>query len=149
MNIRRYYVPNAIIFITQVVDRRIPIFTCSAYIDLLIANLRETEKHHPYDLVGHVFRPEHFHIMLHPTGDSNFSKVMQSVKPNVTKDYKALNGVSGKMKFWQKGFWDHVIRDEVDFERHLDYIHYNPVRYESAAKSLVHVGLNGSGIMSC
>lgn len=33
------------------------------------------------------------------------------------------------MKFWQKGFWDHVIRDEADFQRHLDYIHYNPVKH--------------------
>ena len=54
MNIRRYYVPNAIVFITQVVDRRIPIFTRSAYIDLLIANLRKTEKHHPYDFERHL-----------------------------------------------------------------------------------------------
>jgi putative transposase len=33
------------------------------------------------------------------------------------------------MQFWQKRFWDHVIRDEVDFQRHLDYIHYNPVKH--------------------
>ncbi len=33
------------------------------------------------------------------------------------------------MKFWQKRFWDHVIRDDRDFENHLHYIHYNPVKH--------------------
>lgn len=26
-------------------------------------------------------------------------------------------------------FWEHLIRDERDFNRHLDYIHYNPVKH--------------------
>jgi putative transposase len=38
------------------------------------------------------------------------------------------------MKFWQKRFWDHVIRDEDDFQQHLDYVHYNPVRHKLAVK---------------
>ena len=33
------------------------------------------------------------------------------------------------MKFWQKRFWDHVIRDDRDFENHLHYIHSNPVKH--------------------
>lgn len=33
------------------------------------------------------------------------------------------------MKLWQKRFWDHVIRDDRDFENHLHYIHYNPVKH--------------------
>ena len=30
---------------------------------------------------------------------------------------------------WQRRFWEHTIRDELDFEKHLDYIHYNPVKH--------------------
>ena len=30
---------------------------------------------------------------------------------------------------WQRRFWEHVIRDERDYERHVDYIHYNPVKH--------------------
>lgn len=30
---------------------------------------------------------------------------------------------------WQRRFWEHRIRDEVDFARHCDYIHYNPVKH--------------------
>jgi putative transposase len=30
---------------------------------------------------------------------------------------------------WQRRFWEHLIRDEEDLKRHLDYIHYNPVKH--------------------
>jgi len=32
-------------------------------------------------------------------------------------------------RLWQHRFWDHIIRDAEDYKRHLDYIHYNPVRH--------------------
>ncbi|MEM7133274.1 MAG: transposase [Chloroflexota bacterium] len=129
MNIRRYYIPNAIVFITQVVDRRMPIFNNESYMALLLQTLRDVKEIHPFNMVGYGFMPEHFHIMINPTGSSNFSKVMQSLKRNFTLNYKELIGITAPMKFWQKGFWDHVIRDDIDFERHLDYIHYNPVKH--------------------
>jgi putative transposase len=30
---------------------------------------------------------------------------------------------------WQRRFWEHTIRNEADYERHVDYIHYNPVKH--------------------
>lgn len=30
---------------------------------------------------------------------------------------------------WQRRFWEHQIRDETDFKRHMDYIHFNPVKH--------------------
>ncbi|WP_409998162.1 REP-associated tyrosine transposase [Bradyrhizobium sp. SZCCHNS3055] len=30
---------------------------------------------------------------------------------------------------WQRRYWEHTIRDDRDFERHVDYIHYNPVKH--------------------
>jgi len=35
----------------------------------------------------------------------------------------------GEQAIWQRRFWEHLIRDEKDFERHCDYIHYNPVKH--------------------
>ncbi len=32
-------------------------------------------------------------------------------------------------KIWQRRFWDHVIRDQNDLNKHIDYIHYNPVKH--------------------
>ena len=30
---------------------------------------------------------------------------------------------------WQRRFWEHAIRDDADFERHVDYIHFNPAKH--------------------
>lgn len=30
---------------------------------------------------------------------------------------------------WQRRYWEHAIRGDRDFERHVDYIHYNPVKH--------------------
>ncbi len=30
---------------------------------------------------------------------------------------------------WQRRFWEHRLRDEKDFNQHIDYIHYNPVKH--------------------
>jgi putative transposase len=70
-------------------------------------------------------------MIIQPTGESNFSDIMHSLKPNFTKAYKKLIGLSASqsMKFWQKRFWDHVIRDDRDFENHLHYMHINPVKH--------------------
>jgi len=35
----------------------------------------------------------------------------------------------GERGIWQRRFWEHAIREEVDYQRHVDYIHYNPVKH--------------------
>ena len=40
---------------------------------------------------------------------------------------KRLGLKSGRV--WQNRFWDHIVRDEKDWNSHVDYIHYNPVKH--------------------
>jgi putative transposase len=129
VNFRRYYVPGATVFITQVVRDRKPVFTSGRYMDLLRSTLRLVKDLHPFSMVGYVFLHDHLHLLITPTGDSNFSEIMHSLKPNFTKAYKQAQGIEGNVAFWQRRFWDHVIRDDEDLNRHLDYIHYNPVKH--------------------
>lgn len=46
----------------------------------------------------------------------------QAVAP-IARNYR------GEYSLWQKRFWEHTIRDERDFERCADYIHFNPVKH--------------------
>ncbi|WP_245269339.1 REP-associated tyrosine transposase [Bradyrhizobium japonicum] len=41
----------------------------------------------------------------------------------------------GERGIWQRRYWEHTIRDEVDFARHLDYVHINPVRHGLANRA--------------
>lgn len=131
MNFRRYYIPGSAVFITQVVEDRKAVFSESKMVLLLRQILQNVKEFHPFTMLGYVFLPDHFHAIIQPTGESNFSNIMHSLQPNFTKEYKRIIGLSSSesLKFWQKRFWDHVIRDECDFESHLHYIHYNPVKH--------------------
>jgi putative transposase len=131
MNFHRYYIPGAAVFITQVVQGRKPVFCNDQHMALLHETWLNVQEIHPFLMLGYVFLYEHFHLILQPTGESNFSDIMHSLKPAFTREYKKLLGLSTSqsVKFWQKRFWDHVIRDDRDFENHLHYIHFNPVKH--------------------
>ncbi|RMH37516.1 MAG: transposase [Gammaproteobacteria bacterium] len=129
MNFRRYYVPNSIVFITQVVAGREPVFADPEMVQLLREILNEAKRRYPFTTLGYVFLPEHFHLLIRPEAGVNHSQIMHSIKPNFTKAYRKQRSIPVGLRFWQPRYWDHVIRDAEDFERHLHYIHYNPVKH--------------------
>lgn len=84
--------------------------------------------------------PDHFHCLWTlPKEDSDNSTRIRLIKTYVTKNCGlqlniAANLTQSRKKrqegnLWQRRFWEHLIRDEADFERHCDYIHYNPVKH--------------------
>jgi hypothetical protein len=64
------------------------------------------------------------------------SEIMQSVKLRFTHRYKRIHGINDNISLWQRRFWDHLARDQEDVNRHLDYIHYNPVKHGYMSKPL-------------
>jgi len=129
MDIRRYYFPEQIVFITQIAEDRRKLFANPEMINLLRQIMHNVNEYHPFSMLGYAFLPDHFHILIRPTGQSNFSQIMHSIKRNFTKSYKEKNNISTRVNIWQKRFWDHVIRDEDDLENHLHYMHFNPVKH--------------------
>ena len=129
-NYHRYYIPNAIIFITCVTKDRYPYLKSTEDVGLLIDTIENANKINSFDLLAYVVLPDHFHWLMTVEGESgDFSRIMHSIKRNFTWNYKEMHKVNTSLKIWQRGFWDHVIRDETDLERHLDYIHWNPIKH--------------------
>lgn len=134
-NYRRYYIPESMIFITMVTNQRKP---------LLIENitiLRESIKNCRLDfqVYAGVILPDHIHIILHPANTKNYPKIVSSIKYSFSKniEYKKVNKTETEIKrkekgVWQRRYYDHIIRDEDDLYRHLDYIHYNPIKHNLA-----------------
>ena len=129
MKYLRYYVPHSIVFITQVVHDRQPLFGDPAAVALLRTLLHTAQEKYPFSMVGYVFLPDHLHMLIKPEPGVTHSEIMHSLKPNFTKVYKQARSIVGPEHFWQRRYWDHIVRDEDDFGRHLDYIHYNPVKH--------------------
>jgi putative transposase len=80
----------------------------------------------------------HALITLAP-GDDRYATRWRRIKEEFTRNYLAGGGREGERSqsrkrqreraIWQRRFWEHTIVDEEDFERHFDYIHYNPVKH--------------------
>jgi REP-associated tyrosine transposase len=77
-----------------------------------------------YQLHAFVVMPEHFHALITPT--ASLERAVQYIKGGFSHRAKAELG--SNMEVWQKGFSDHRIRDAADYEQHVNYIHFNPVR---------------------
>jgi len=70
-----------------------------------------------------VFLPNHLHLLIRQ-GTISFSDRVRSFK--IKSNFK----ISGRQtSIWQSRFWEHRICDEDDYNRHADYIHYNPVKH--------------------
>ena len=132
--IRRLYVADAIYFITAVARGRQPLFADDNHLAILRETMREVKKIHPFQMRAYVFIPDHFHLLLRVGNETDISRTLQSIQRNFTLNYKAATGIQGRVKVWQRGFWDHVIRDERDYLNHMHYIHFNPVKHGLVTK---------------
>ncbi|WP_412757971.1 REP-associated tyrosine transposase [Legionella bozemanae] len=106
------------------------------YIDELRAVFRHAKNHHPFAIDAIVILPDHLHmIMTLPENDGNFSLRWNLIKGIFSRQLPSQEFISPIQKnrrergIWQKRFWEHLIRDELDFEHHVNYIHYNPVKH--------------------
>jgi putative transposase len=52
--------------------------------------------------------------------------------------WRRYRGVYGPGRVWHNRFWDHVIRNQEDLNRHVDYIHYNPVRHGMVSRPFLY-----------
>ena len=135
---RRVYLKGGTFFFTVVTYERFPLFQRESSVNLLHTCLRQTMAIHPFTMEAWVILPEHLHaIWTLPENDSDFSVRWKNIKANFSRQYHgpvAGNTSQSMLKkgekgIWQRRFWEHTIRDEVDYERHCDYIHYNPVKH--------------------
>jgi putative transposase len=120
---RRAYVTGGAYFFTVVTHHRVPWLTQPDALRRLRAALRKVRERQPFGMDAIVVLPDHLHAIWRlPAGDSDFSTRWRLIKHHVA---------IGRAETWrwQPRFWEHVLRDEEDWRRHTDYIHYNPVKH--------------------
>jgi len=82
-----------------------------------------------------VILPDHLHaIFTLPSGDSDFSGRWRRIKGHfssalIDASTQLKRRPNGNLALWPRRFWEHTIRDEGDFARHVDYIHFNSVKH--------------------
>ena len=123
---RRIRIPGAIYFFTVVTADREPVLTRDATRVALRASVQAVRREHPFAVKAWVLLPDHLHCLWRlPEGDADYSIRWAKIKRHT----RHRLGVSPNEALWQPRYWDHWIRDEEDYARHVDYIHWNPVKH--------------------
>ena len=136
---RRNFVPGGTYFFTvNLRDRNKSYLT--QYVDDLRECFRSCKSKYPMTIDAVVILPEHLHCLWTlPSDDSNYANRWRYIKSSFTKKLIA-HGVNitkdkhGQYNLWQRRYWEHTIRDEKDFNRHVEYIHYNPIKHGYVTK---------------
>jgi putative transposase len=134
-NYRRNFVPGGTYFFTvNIAVRHLRLLT--RHIHLLRVAFRDTRARHPFTIDAIVVLPDHLHVVWRmPAGDSNFAVRWRLIKSTFSRALPRAEAVSrsrlkkGERGIWQRRYWEHTIRSEDDFARHVDYIHFNPVKH--------------------
>ncbi len=132
---RRNVVAGGTYFFTvNLADRRGSLLTDN--IDLLRTAFRATRLRHPFTIEAIAVLPDHLHaIWTLPEGDGDFATRWRLIKTMFSRGLPRAEAVSAsrlrkhERAIWQRRYWEHSIRDDDDFARHIDYIHFNPVKH--------------------
>jgi putative transposase len=95
----------------------------------------------PFAIDAIVILPDHLHsIWTLPPDDSDFSGRWKRIKAHFTHSLVAASAPvarhhNGEYALWQRRFWEHTIRNEINFERHVDYVHFNAVKHSLVSRT--------------
>jgi putative transposase len=125
---RRSRVPGASYFFTLALrHRRTDLLV--RHIDLLRKAFVSARAKSPFSIDAIVVLPEHLHaVWTLPEGDDDYPGRWRAIKALFTREWRKRVGAAFKSP-WQSRYWEHTIRDEKDFARHIDYVHFNPVKH--------------------
>ena len=90
-----------------------------------------------FQIDGLILLPDHLHCILKlPENDDNYPVRIANIKKFFSMGCKGNSAevtpsrwAKGEKPVWQRRYWEHRIRDQEDWKRHMDYIHYNPVKH--------------------
>lgn len=109
--------------------------TLVRYVSDLGKAFRAVRAMHPFRTDAVVVLPDHLHTLWTlPDGDTDYPLRWQAIKAMFThmlirRGVALARDARGEYALWQRRYWEHTIRDASDLQRHVDYIHINPVKH--------------------
>lgn len=129
---RRVFQENSMLFITMVTDNRQPLLINN--IDLLRQSFKNAKEFFDFDIYSICVLPDHIHMILIPENINNYPKIISAIKHYFSKNLNVNTNNKSKISkrekgVWQRRYWEHTIRSEEDLQKHIDYIHFNPIKH--------------------
>jgi putative transposase len=136
---RRHFVPGGTYFFTlALADRR-----SSALVDhiaTLRTAFRRARRERPFEIDAIVVLPDDLHAILTlPPNDADYPGRWRLIKTLYSNRVIAAGGAvkrhgNDELALWQRRFWEHTIRNDDDLARHVDYIHFNPIKHRLVSR---------------
>jgi putative transposase len=134
-NYRRAFVPGGCWFFTvNLLERRQTLLV--DHIAILREAVAATRRSYPFSIDSFVVLPDHLHaIWTLPPGDCDFSMRWRLIKSRFARALPKQERLSAvrvariERGIWQRRFWEHLIRDEADYARHVEYCYINPFKH--------------------
>lgn len=111
-------------------------------VDDLRNAVRVVHRRHPFEILAWVVLPDHLHaVWTLPPDDADFSTRWALIKAGFSRSVPSGESIrtsrqqKGERGIWQRRFWEHQIRDDRDLQRHVDYVHINPVKHGYANRA--------------
>jgi putative transposase len=139
-NYRRAFVPGGCWFFTvNLLERRQSLLVDR--IESLRDAVAKTRKSHPFTIDAFVVLPDHLHaVWTLPPSDADFPTRWRLIKMHFAKALpkqerlSAVRKARGERGIWQRRYWEHLIRDDADYARHIEYCYINPVKHGLAPR---------------
>ena len=134
--IRNYQAGASYFFTINISDRQSQLLT--TYIDELRLAYQKTQQKMPFTTDAIIILPDHIHtIWTLPENDNDYPTRIRLLKSYFSRQLpahvKRTNNQSRQGKsetgVWQRRYWEHTLQNEIDYNRHMDYIHYNAVKH--------------------
>ena len=135
MQYRRVNIKGASYFFTvNLVNRKSSLLVDE--IDALRQSIQTVKQRHPFKIDAMVVMPDHLHaIFTLPVDDNDYATRWMLIKAGFSRQIATGEHVNPSRTskrergIWQRRYWEHLIRDDNDYQAHINYIHYNPVKH--------------------
>jgi putative transposase len=113
------------------------------YVDMLRKVMRKVKSAHPFHIDAMVILPDHLHsLWTLPADYCDYPMRWMLIKAGFSRQVpnderrSASSITKGERGIRQRRYWEHLIRDDWDFERHVDYIRCNPVKHNQVTRMM-------------
>ncbi|HYC71132.1 MAG TPA: transposase [Opitutaceae bacterium] len=129
----RVWIEDPVYFITTNVHNRLPVLAADSTAAVLLDEWHHAKRRHGWLIGRYVIMPDHVHFFTRAAGEErSLEAMMNKWKEWTAKRLLSLRG--GVAPFWQKRFFDHVLRSPASYEERWEYIRMNPVRAKLVAR---------------
>lgn len=140
MKYKRYIQPGGTYFFTVVTYNRKRVFSNTNNISSFMNAINCVQNNHPFDNLAYCILPDHIHMIWKlPDNDGDYPIRWQLIKSDFSRNYKNIDEIPTASRIrkhermvWQRRYWEHYIRDDLDLKNHMEYVFYNPVKHRLA-----------------